>query len=286
MRPKTGKVHMPDREAPIPSRTKSFVLQGSTASKVEALAEAMNQSESSIVNEILEKAASQMILERAPDLARRWPPLRYPMGRIEGALRVRRPGAPESEGIPTYSFEVIQEVGDVHDRPAILVTLAYIYDAGQKIWRRLTDDEAARLVHDVHGESQLSIVTPAGVRWAIIEARDLVNRDFVPPLRDVLVRLRRVPADLCPVCGTSLAPAKAAAIATAPAASYSCTSPGCLRLWSVDRAGALAPAPGSPRSRSGASPLTFAQLRGIIPPGFIVAEADLRAARADRRETS
>lgn len=282
MSPKTDRPHKASpREASLPSRTKSFVLQGSTAAKVEALAEALHQSESAIVNEILEKAAAQMILERAPDLTRRWPPLRHPTGRIEGALRIRRPDTPESEGTRTYSLEIIQEIAD---RPAILVTLAYIYDADRKIWRRLADDEATQLVRDIHSDKHLSIVTSAGIRWALIEARDLVNRDFVPPLRDVLVRLRRVPADLCPLCGSTLAAAQGAALVAAPAASYFCTNPECRRLWSVDRVGNLVPAPGSPESRPKSSPLTFAQLRGIIPSGFTVSEEDFRNTRAHRRE--
>ena len=273
------------KDTPLPSRTKSFLLQGSTAAKVEALADAMHQSESSIVNELLEKSASQMILERVPDLARHWPPLRYRMGRVEGALRIRRSRSVEApEGNRTFSFEIIQEITDLSDRPAVLLTLAYIFDEEKKIWRRLSDGEAAQMVRDIHSDTQLSIVSHAGIRWALVEARDLVNRDYAPPLRDLLVRLRRVPADLCPVCGSSLDTAKAAVLATTPAASYYCTNPECRRLWSVDRAGNLVPAAGTEAPRAKSPPLTFAQLRGVIPPGFTISDEDLRADRATPRE--
>ncbi len=275
----TSKTDKVPKDVALVSRTKSFVLQGSTAGKIEGLAEVLKQSESAIVNEILEKGASQMILERAPDLNRQWPPLRYPMGRIEGVLRIRRPGTAESEGPRTYSFEVIGEITDFNDRPAILYTIAYIYDAENKLWRRLNDDEAARLVRDVGG-SQIHVVTPAGTRWALIEARDLVNRDFVPPLRDVLIRLRRVPVDLCPACQAPLDVSKQ------PAAAYVCTSPNCRRHFAIDRVGNLVPLEASTRTRPEAAPLTFAQLRGVIPAAWTIRDEEILEARRAQRGIS
>lgn len=280
----------PKREArgaadatPFPKKTKSLVLDASTASKLEALAETLHQTESSIANQILEKGTVQMILERAPRLAQDWPPLRYRMGRIEGPLFIRRPGIPrESESTRTYSFEIIQEVTDFDDHPATLLTLAYIFDAEQRAWRRLNDREASEIVRDVHGPNQLFIDTQAGVRWLLIEACDLVNRDYAPPVRDVLVRLRRVPSGRCPDCGRELARAAGAVSAAAPDAVYCCTNPDCKRCFGIDRAGNLFLAPGSPTGRPKAALMTFAQLRGILSSATPVTSEDLERARRGR----
>lgn len=174
---------------PLARKTKSFVLDGSTAVKIEAMAEILHRTESSLVNEILEKGSAQLILERAPHLAGRNPP----HGRIEGTLRLLRPDGRESEGLPTCSFEIVGETSDPGGR-SILMGLAALFDPKQRTWRRLDEREARELVGGIHGRDQLFIDTPAGVRWALTDARDVVNRDFAPPLRDVMVQLRRVPA--------------------------------------------------------------------------------------------
>lgn len=261
---------------PLPKRTKSLVLEGGVAARLEALAEALHRTESAVANEILDKGTAQMILERVPQAARRGPLLHHPMGRIEGALRIRGLEGPEREDPRTYSFEVVGEAPGAEGQAPVLLTLVSVFDAERRLWRRLEDREVSQLVRDVHGGGGLFVVTPAGIRWALVEVRDVVYRDLVPPRREVLARLRRVPADVCPACRAPLGASRR------PAASYECTNADCRRSYAVGRNGNLEPVSVPAEADPKTAPLTFAQLRGILASAPPVTAEDLARARRGR----
>jgi hypothetical protein len=265
----------PTKDVVLPKKTKSFVLDGATAAKIEALADGTHQTESALANRILNAGATQMILERT-GRSRQGVPHRLGFGSIEGSIRIRRAGEPESDYPKDLAFEIIEELTSAGDALSALLALVYVHDLDTQNWRRPTAEEAYDLVVAVHSGSRLLVVTPAGARWLVVEIRDLLDRSVVPPLRDVVARLRRLPT-LCPACGALLTPS------SLPASMLACSNTVCGRHYDLDLAGNLvarARAADVPSQEAG--PLSFAQLRGILPVDAFSDEA-LRAVRVSSR---
>jgi hypothetical protein len=99
------------------------------------------------------------------------------------------------------AFEVVHEWNS-YGKMKPLTAIAFVLDKDGR--RRMSKEEFVRFICEVNDGRQVTVEPESEVRWAIVTAYDVVNRNVLPSVIDVIVQLMQVSLRGCRICGAPL----------------------------------------------------------------------------------